>query len=182
MVSVPSNSVGLETPDFAGRKPGPLQITTSHYPSLTSNQTSTRLRIGRLFALLPNLALPSRLRVGFFVILFFITTSAILASTRFGSRLTSLFTQIRPASFPAFTRPITTSTMAPKVYQKPPQAPPSFTATTTSLVDDAKAICGTCIASYSALGDFYLCTWSSPLHPLHGQDGRFKACQNYGYP
>ena len=31
--------------------------------------------------------------------------------------------------------------MAPKQYQKPPQAPPSFIATPTSLVDDAKAIC-----------------------------------------
>jgi hypothetical protein len=32
--------------------------------------------------------------------------------------------------------------MAPKMYMKPPQAPPSFTATPTSLVEDAKAICG----------------------------------------
>lgn len=31
--------------------------------------------------------------------------------------------------------------MAPKMYQKPPQAPPSFIATPISLVDDAKAIC-----------------------------------------
>lgn len=31
--------------------------------------------------------------------------------------------------------------MAPKIYQKPPQAPPLFTATAASLVDDAKAIC-----------------------------------------
>jgi metallopeptidase MepB len=33
------------------------------------------------------------------------------------------------------------STMAPKMYQKPPQAPPSFTATPTSLINDANAIC-----------------------------------------
>jgi hypothetical protein len=121
----------------------PLQINTSHHhQSLTSNQTFTGYRAP--LALLPNiLALPSRLRAGFFIILFFIVTSAILASTRFGSRLASLFRQIRPAAaFPAFTRPVTTSTMAPKVYQKPPQAPPSFIATTTSLVEDAKAICG----------------------------------------
>jgi len=33
--------------------------------------------------------------------------------------------------------------MAPSQYQKPPQAPPSFTATPTSLIDDAKSICDT---------------------------------------
>ncbi|KAF4611316.1 hypothetical protein G7Y89_g15697 [Cudoniella acicularis] len=33
--------------------------------------------------------------------------------------------------------------MAPKQYQKPPQAPPLFTATPTGLVDDAKALCNT---------------------------------------
>lgn len=32
--------------------------------------------------------------------------------------------------------------MAPLKYQKPPQAPPSFIATTTSLVEDAKTLCG----------------------------------------
>jgi hypothetical protein len=96
------------------------------------------------------LALSNRLRLGFFIVLFFVCTSAILASTRLGSRLTSLFSQIRPPTlFPAFTRPIITSTMAPKQYQKPPQAPPSFTATATSLVDDAKAICGTYLVSRS---------------------------------
>jgi metallopeptidase MepB len=33
--------------------------------------------------------------------------------------------------------------MAPKQYQKPPQAPPSFTATPTSLISEAKSICDT---------------------------------------
>lgn len=33
--------------------------------------------------------------------------------------------------------------MAPKQYRHPPQAPPSFTATPTSLLEDAKALCGT---------------------------------------
>ena len=95
------------------------------------------------------LAPSNRLRLGFFVILFFVCTSAILASTRLGSRLTSLFSQIRPPTlFPALTRPIITSTMAPKEYQKPPQAPPSFTATPTSLVDDARAICGTYLGAF----------------------------------
>lgn len=32
--------------------------------------------------------------------------------------------------------------MAPEKYSKPPQAPPSFTATPTSLIDDAKKLCG----------------------------------------
>lgn len=32
--------------------------------------------------------------------------------------------------------------MVPPQYQSPPQAPPSFTATTTSLLEDAKSICG----------------------------------------
>jgi metallopeptidase MepB len=33
--------------------------------------------------------------------------------------------------------------MAPKQYRTPPQAPPSFTATNTSLIDDARSICST---------------------------------------
>ena len=33
--------------------------------------------------------------------------------------------------------------MAPKQYRQPPQAPPSFTATPTSLLEDARALCGT---------------------------------------
>lgn len=32
--------------------------------------------------------------------------------------------------------------MAPKQYRQPPQAPPSFTATPTSLLEDAKVLCG----------------------------------------
>jgi metallopeptidase MepB len=33
--------------------------------------------------------------------------------------------------------------MAPKQYRQPPQAPPSFTATPASLLDDARSLCGT---------------------------------------
>jgi metallopeptidase MepB len=33
--------------------------------------------------------------------------------------------------------------MAPKQYRQPPQAPPSFTATPASLLEDARALCGT---------------------------------------
>jgi metallopeptidase MepB len=35
------------------------------------------------------------------------------------------------------------STMAPKQYRQPPQAPPSFTATPASLLEDARSLCGT---------------------------------------
>ena len=118
-----------------------------------NQHTNIQLVSGALLrALLPTtLALPSRKLLGFCVFLFFIATSAILASTRVGSRLTSLFSQIRPVLLPAFTRPITTSTMASKGYQTPPQAPPSFTATTTSLVEDAKALCGMFTEGYGFL-------------------------------
>jgi metallopeptidase MepB len=36
-----------------------------------------------------------------------------------------------------------TSTMAPKKYRQPPQAPPSFTATPASLLECARSLCGT---------------------------------------
>lgn len=113
-------------PGFRGRQ-NPCWVSTSCFVSrLIVPKTHHSLNIqAHSLALIPNiLALPPRLRFGFFVILFFVCIFAILASTRFGSRLTSLFSQIRPAPFPAFTRPITTSTMAPKQYKKPPQAPP----------------------------------------------------------
>lgn len=92
------------------------------------------------------LALPFRFRSLFLAIFLFTSIYAILASTRLGPRLTSLFHQIRPLIYtpqiPSF-RPILTSTMAPSKYQKPPQAPPLFTATPTSVVEEAKALCDT---------------------------------------
>lgn len=94
------------------------------------------------------LALPIlqfRLRSFLLSILLFSAITFILASTRLGPRLTSLFTHLRPYKYPStYTiRPITNSTMAPPQYQSPPQAPPLFTATALSLVEDAKRICTT---------------------------------------
>lgn len=45
-----------------------------------------------------------------------------------------------PSSIINVTRPLTTVTMAPPNLRKPPQAPPTFTATTKSIVDDAKRL------------------------------------------
>jgi len=88
---------------------------------------------------------PSRLRVGFLVVLFFVVTSAILSSyTQFGTLVLSIFSHVQFEIFPVFTRPSTTiktSTNAPWTNRKPPQSPPSFTATPASLVEDAKTIC-----------------------------------------
>lgn len=55
-------------------------------------------------------------------------------------RLTALVNQLRPSrnifSFGA----LTTSSMAPTQFKEPPQAPPLFTATQTSIVEDAKRL------------------------------------------
>jgi len=69
-----------------------------------------------------------------------------VASLRFRPRLTSLIFQLRPHSTPS-TPPsiqfggITTSAMAPPQYQRPPQAPPKFTATAKTLAAEAKTLC-----------------------------------------
>jgi metallopeptidase MepB len=86
-----------------------------------------------------NLAISFRFRNILVAILLFTGISLVLApNLRVGSRLTALLSQVKPHKF---TRPITSVTMAPERYQNPPQAPPSFTATTKSLVDDAKHLC-----------------------------------------
>jgi metallopeptidase MepB len=72
----------------------------------------------------------------FTCILFILASS----STRIGPRLSSLFNHFRPTYTKGF-RPITNSTMAPKQYKTPPQAPPLFTATKESLLEDAKKLC-----------------------------------------
>lgn len=68
----------------------------------------------------------------------------ILAPFRAPSRLGSILNQIRPlkpatSSISPF-RPVTTSSMAPGKFRKPPQAPPSFTATPDSVVEDTKKL------------------------------------------
>jgi metallopeptidase MepB len=74
--------------------------------------------------------------------LFTLLTLITLAPFRASPRLGSILNQIRPYK-PATTsttsfRPITTSTMAGSKFKKPPQAPPSFTATPDSIIKDTK--------------------------------------------
>lgn len=85
-------------------------------------------------------------------LLLFTGTVLILAAPRVIPRLTSLLTHLRfrPAqtllgvTTPTSTyRPLTTNTMVPDKYKKPPQAPPIFTGTKESIVGDAKALCDT---------------------------------------
>ena len=124
-----------------------LTASTRHFDLTTTSSPST---LGAIQPDFPNiLAISSLLRLGFLIILFFVGTSAILSSmsVRFGNRL---FTQVRPAIFKLPFRPITTSTMAPKEFQKPPQAPPLFTASEKSLLEDAKAICGMSLSTIHA--------------------------------
>ena len=83
----------------------------------------------------------SRLILG--SIIFCAALSVILATSRFGlKRLVVGTGSIRPL-YPTLSRParpITTSTMAPSQYKKPPQVPPVFTATPQSLIDDTRRL------------------------------------------
>ena len=83
--------------------------------------------------------------VSFFL---FIGIALVLAPpSRFASRVSSIFehlvpygakTNLRPAI--SSTRPLTTSTMAPQAFKRPPQAPPLFTGTPESVIADTKRI------------------------------------------
>lgn len=91
-----------------------------------------------------NLALPrfSKLSLLFGALLFF-TLSAILASSRWQSRLSSVLGHLKsPASYSPLSssRPLTNVSMAPAAYRTPPQAPPTFTATPASLLEDTKRL------------------------------------------
>ena len=92
-------------------------------------------------------------RVPFFAILLFVGVLFILAfPLRFSAKFAELFnTQVRPfilkpASTALFnqsataSRPVTTSTMAATAFKKPPQAPPLFTGTESSIVADTERI------------------------------------------
>ncbi|KAG9899436.1 hypothetical protein KCU94_g9069, partial [Aureobasidium melanogenum] len=78
--------------------------------------------------------------------LFFFSLALVLltvAFTRIASRLSLLTTHFTPLKLPtglASTRNITSMTMASAKYQKPPQAPPLFTATIGSLAKDTKRL------------------------------------------
>lgn len=89
------------------------------------------------------------------LLLFAVIVFTLAYSRVIGARLHSLFAQIRPAVYTPLsslpwggssnsnsnTRPLSDSTMASSKYRSPPQEPPLFTATATSLVDDAKKLC-----------------------------------------
>ena len=78
--------------------------------------------------------------------LFFLSLALVLvtvAFTRIASRLSLLTTHFTPLKLPsglASTRNITSMSMASAKYQKPPQAPPLFTATTESLAKDTRRL------------------------------------------
>ncbi|KAH0537202.1 hypothetical protein FGG08_005980 [Glutinoglossum americanum] len=94
------------------------------------------------------LAIPRWVKATLAVVVVFLSFSLVLAPpTRFASRLSSIFSQIKPlvskpqnTSLPTATRPVTTAAMASKPYRKPPQAPPTFTATPESLLEDSKKL------------------------------------------
>jgi len=68
----------------------------------------------------------------------------VLASSRFSPRLASIVGQLKPVkpstSFRNSSRPLSTVSMAPARYHSPPQAPPTFTATPSSVIEDTKKI------------------------------------------
>lgn len=94
------------------------------------------------------LALSKPLKLFALSFLLFIGIAFVLAPpSRFASRVSSIFehlvpygakTNLRPAI--SSTRPLTTSTMAPQAFKNPPQAPPLFTGTPESVIEDTKRI------------------------------------------
>jgi Zn-dependent oligopeptidase len=83
--------------------------------------------------------------VGAFSLILFTTTALILAAPRITPRFYSALHYVRPAAVtatystyrPVFTQP---PAMADR-YKSPPQAPPTFTGTKESIVEDMKRIC-----------------------------------------
>ncbi|KAI1168378.1 Metalloprotease [Nemania serpens] len=68
-----------------------------------------------------------------------------LAAPRAVARLSLYRNHLRPRpSSPSITsRPLVTAAMAANKYRNPPQAPPTFTGSKESIIDDAKALCDT---------------------------------------
>lgn len=67
--------------------------------------------------------------------------------TRFASKVSAIFQQLpqvktRPSLRPTYSsaRPLTTVAMAPQAFRTPPQAPPLFTGTLTSVIEDTKRL------------------------------------------
>lgn len=76
-------------------------------------------------------------------LLFFITIYFVLAPTRVAPRLSALLGHLNPikgASTVSSSRPLTTAAMAPTHYRNPPQAPPLFTATPLSLMEETQKL------------------------------------------
>ena len=91
---------------------------------------------------------PSKLLFLFLAIFLFFGAALILAlPLRFAARLSAIVKQVRPFDLKPLihtstspTRPLTTATMAPSAFKTPPQAPPLFTGTPSSVVEDTKKI------------------------------------------
>ena len=73
--------------------------------------------------------------------LLFFALAFTLAFPRFAPRLSNLVSQFRPPkAWSSSSRPLSSVSMAPARYQHPPQAPPCFTATPESLLEDTKRL------------------------------------------
>jgi len=80
--------------------------------------------------------------------LLFIGIVLVLAPpSHFASRVSAIFKQLGPIGTKtglrpsvSVSRPLTTVAMAPQAFKKPPQAPPLFTGTSQSVIDDTKRI------------------------------------------
>ena len=80
------------------------------------------------------------------LLLFLSITFVLASSLRYGARVKNILAHF-PAQLPKYTvsqignqRPLTNVSMAPEKYRKPPQAPPKFTGTPKSLIEDTKRI------------------------------------------
>lgn len=94
-----------------------------------------------------NLAVPRSIKLLLISIFLFLSIALILAlPVRFASRTSAIFYHLRPTTKPvssptfASHRPLTTAAMAPQRFKQPPQAPPLFTGTASSIVEDTKRL------------------------------------------
>lgn len=162
-MSSPSNnhrrSTSKSTTHHHSRSGSRTTLFSAHHPR-NNHVLPLHLPNQRYSANCSKLAFFARSRLVIFSLVLCAVIALILASftsLRLGVQLkylsSSLFTtlpqrvQLPLVLNPSKGRPIITSSMAPKQYQKPPQAPPVFTATPESLLADTRKLVSQCPTS-----------------------------------
>ncbi|PNS16265.1 Saccharolysin [Sphaceloma murrayae] len=139
-------SVALQTMEEGKSKNGGIQMTTKRILNTRDDESEVEVLMDdhaaniRFDLLTANLArLDGRRSIRNLLFVFIFLTVLTLALNRFTSRLGAFSAHLNPFKLSS-TRPLVTSTMASPKYQKPPQAPPVFTATPESLITETKRL------------------------------------------